>query len=211
MLPIMKKFLTVFASVLWAIHGFAQESDPLSVTLPSGRVVHFETEDQKAKFVAARERVAAATPAPAAPPASVPAVASTGMGHTAADAVPAMSGRVNVSAPTFTADYYLLAPDTWVEKPVTVSAAYVRRENSSRADGLVELRANTYGTLQGNGEQREGGHLMIVATPAAAERISTLAGTHYQYNGYGLRTTLFKGTFKKSSVGEKGYYVYVDK
>ena len=207
----MKKFLTVFASLLWAIHGFAQESDPLSATLPSGRVVHFETEDQKAKFVAARERVAAATPIPAAAPVGIPAAASLGMGHTAADVIPAMGGKVNVSAPTFTADYYLFAPETWVEKPITVSAAYVRRENSSRTDGLVELRANTYGTFQGNGEQREGGHLMIVATPAAAERISTLAGARYQYNGFGLKTTLFKGTFKKSSVGEKGYYVYVDK
>ena len=55
-------------------------------------------------------------------------------------------------------------------------------------------------------------YLTIVATQAAAERISTLAGTRYQYNNGGYtKIILFKGTFKKSEVGSKGYYVYVDK
>ena len=207
----MNKFLLILVGTLCALPLHAQEDDSLAVTLPSGRVVHFETEEQKAKFVAARARVAAATPI-AATSTGAPAMVSNGMGHTAADVVPAMNGKVNVNAPTFTADYYQFAPETWVDKSVTLSVAYIQRRNTTRADGLVELQANTYGTLQATGEQHHGGYLTIVATQAAAERISTLAGTRYQYNNGGnTKTTLFKGTFKKSEVGSKGYYLYVDK
>ena len=208
----MKKFLLILAGAFCALHGYAQEDDPLAVTLPNGKVVRFETEEQKAKFVAARARAAAATPTPAVVASSgAPAMVSNGMGHTAADVLPVMNGKVNVNAPTFTADYYLFAPETWEGKSITLSVAYIRRQESSRADGLVELRAHTYGTLQATGEQRQGGSMMIVATPAAAQRISALAGTGYQYGGWGTKTTLFKGTFKKSEVGGKGYFLYVDK
>ncbi len=206
----MKPFLIFFAVALFAIPVPAQEDDPLAVTLPSGKVVHFETEEQKAKFLAARARMAAPAPV-AASPTATPATASADIARTTAEATPQTNGKINVNAPTFTADYYLFAPQTWEGKQVTVSVAYIRRENSTRPDGLVELDANTYGTLQATGEQHHGGHLMIVATPAAAERISSLAGTRFQTGGWGTKTTLFKGTFKKSDVGSKGYYLYVDK
>ncbi len=203
----MKPLLISLAAVLFALPSLAQDADSLAVTLPSGRVVHFETEEQKAKFLAGRERAAMTPPAPAATPGASP----SRVAHLTPEATPQMNGKVNVNAPTFTADYYLFAPETWDGKQVTVSVAYLQRENATRSDKLVEFTAITYGTLQVAGEQHFGGEMTVLATPEAASRISSLAGTRYQYNGWGTKTVLFKGTFKKSPSGKKGYYLYVDK
>ncbi len=208
--PIMKPLLISFAAVLFALPALAQEDDSLTATLPSGKVVHFETEEQKAKFLAARERMAMTPPAPAVASAT-PGASPKGATHLTPEATPQMNGKVNVNAPTFTADYYLFAPETWDGKQVTVSVAYLQRENATRSDGLVAFTAVTYGTLQMSGEQHFGGEMTVLATTEAASRISSLAGTRYQYNGWGTKTVLFKGTFKKSQGGKKGYYLYVDK
>lgn len=81
----MRKILLLLLAAGFTWQAKAQDADSLSYTLPNGRVLHFESADQKAKFLAARERMAnqgaaAAAPTPAvnAPSAVAPAPASAG-------------------------------------------------------------------------------------------------------------------------------------
>ena len=179
----------------------AQAEDPLAVTLPSGRTVHFQSEDQKSAFLAAKARAAAGGAAPAAASAQ-PQPTPAKLGTTALDEKPTMGGRVNVNAPTFTADYYLFASETWVGKQITLSVADLQPvETTPRADGMLMFQADTYGSYQAWAGQRQGGYLTVLATPAAAARISLLAGTRLQYNASGVKTTLIKGQFVKLAGG----------
>ena len=190
----------IFAVLAFPAVLHAQTEDPLAVTLPSGKTVHFQSEDQKSAFLAARARAAAGGNAPAASvtPPSTPA----SLGTTALDEKPAMSGKVNVNAPTFTADYYLLAPETWVGKQITLSVADLRPvETAPRADGMLMFQANTYGSHRGWVEQRHGGYMTVLATPDAATRIAVLAGTRVQYNAAGVKLTLIKGQFAELTGG----------
>ena len=57
------KFFFAFVFLVLSASVRAQEADPLAVTLPSGKVVHFQTADQKAAFLAARSRPQPATQA----------------------------------------------------------------------------------------------------------------------------------------------------
>ena len=178
----------------------AQTADPLAVTLPSGKTVHFQSEDQKSAFLAARERAAGGT-APAAASAQ-PQPTPTSLGTTALDEKPVIGGKVNVNAPTFSADYYLFAPETWVGKQITLSVADLRPvETAPRSDGMLMFQANTYGSYPGWIGQRHGGYMTVLATPAAAARISMLAGTRVQYNASGVKMTLIKGQFTELAGG----------
>ena len=179
----------------------AQTEDPLALTLPSGKTVHFQSEDQKSAFLAARERAAAGGAAPAAASAQ-PQSTPSSLGTTALDEKPAMGGKVNVNAPTFTADYYLFAPETWVGKQITLSVADLHPiETAPRSDGMLMFQANTYGSFPGWVGQRHGGYMTVLATPAAAARISMLAGTRVQYNASGVKMTLIKGQFTELAGG----------
>ena len=75
--------------------------------------------------------------------------------------------------------------------------AYLKPKGAkTRADGLRELRAATWGVYQNRyHHHRSGGDFTILATPAAAERISMLAGTALEYDGTGVKLTLIKGKF----------------
>ena len=205
------RFACLLATLCLPLLAQAQSDDPLAVTLPSGKVLHFQTEEQKTKYLAAKERLATGSPAPA--PAAVRPTPAP-MGSAAMDEQPAMSGKVNVNAPTFTADYYMLAPETWEGKQVTLSVAYLKpKEAGTRTDGMRELRAATWGVYQNRyHHHRSGGDFTILATPAAAERISLLAGTDLEYDGTGVKLTLIKGKFaaiKDASAGATKYGLIV--
>ncbi len=210
----------------------ALRADDLTVTLPNGRSFTFQTEEQRAKFLAALDRRAPATataPAPPAvattpPPAVVRATASQaasangGLGHTALDDKPRAGGLVNVNAPTFTADYYLTAPETWVGKHITLSVAYVQTQDAiTRSDGMKQITAMTCGPTRAGSEQSFGGSISVIAPPAGVMRLAQQCGTTTQYNAWVVRTFLIKGEFavlpsgKESAPGRKLYCVIVDK
>ena len=210
----MRFLILAMAVVLPALPAAAQTEDPLAYTLPSGKVVHFQSAEQKDAFVASRERMHHAA-AQAASPTPVPAASpSAGLGHTALDDKPAASGKVNVNAPTFTAHYYMFAPETWVGKKVTLSVGYLQMRNEApRADGMRRFEASTYGVTQFSGSQDFGGSLTILAAPAAADRIVTLCGTTIQYNGNGMKMSLLHGEFQvlnaDTTTGRKTYGLIV--
>ena len=188
----MKRILFVLSLLVCLSAACAQDADPLAVTLPNGKIVHFPNAEQKAKFEAAQQRklqMAAATPTP-------PPIHHAQLGS-ALDA-PAQSGTglVNTSAPPFTANYYVIAPATWVGKSITLAVAYVTADNEgARADGLVQLTANTWNnSVVYGGDQSPGGNLVILATPAEAVRIMQQCGTTMQWMGYArLKVTMIKG------------------
>ncbi len=216
-------------AMLGAVHAQDSVSD-LTVTLPTGKVVHFQTPEQKEKFEAARAAQIARTqqeqakPQPTAAPTAMP----SSLGHTALDDQPAASGKVNPTAPTFTADYYMAAPDTWVGKQITLSVAYLHiYTRKEREDGLKEVMAFTYNNSQGGANnQLSGGNIAILAKPDVMFRLMQLCGTHWQYNGALLKTTLIRGEIRKadkltpiyssgfngySSSDTSGYCFYVEK
>ena len=190
--------------VILAALTVAQTPDPLSVTLSNGKVITFSTLEQKEKFENARAAQAAqaARAQQAADALAAKATATAKperdqqLGHTALDDKPSGSGVVNVAAPTFTADYYMLAPDTWVGKPVTLSVAYLTpgTEGESK-DGLRKLEAYTWGNAASVSDQRSGGTFTIVAPSSVAMRLMQQCGTHLQYLGWTYKTTLIKGNF----------------
>ena len=72
------------------------------------------------------------------------------LGQTALDEKPLPNGKVNPTAPTFTAEYYMPAPETWAGKQINLSVAYVRplTTTTTRTDGL---QATHGGNLQRHG------------------------------------------------------------
>ena len=217
--PAMRTFLAS-CFVFLAVAGWAAAQDvvsDLTVTLPSGKVVHFQTEEQKEKFEAARAAQAARVQQAQAKAAEEHPPQPFELGHTALDEKPTANGKVNVNAPTFTADYYMIAPETWAGKQVTLSVAYVRPEpGAARSDGLQPLWAETYNTMGGiyNGT-RFGGSIIILAKPEIAARLMQQCGTSSQYMWDRLKTTLIKGELKKAgavastatSMREYGFFV----
>ena len=210
-------FLVVTA--LGGVHAQDSVSD-LTVTLPTGKVVHFQTQEQKEKFEAARAAQLARTQQAKPQPAAAPAVTPNDLGHTSLDEKPTLSGKVNPTAPTFTADYYMAAPDTWVGKPITLSVAYFQMyTQKEREDGLKEVEASTFNNSQGGANiQLSGGEMAILAKPDVMFRLMQLCGTHYQYNGALVKTTLIRGEIRKVdtlthpySYDTSGYCFYVEK
>lgn len=215
----MRRLLPIATLVVYAVVTNAQDADPLAVTLPSGKVVHFQTDEQKARYEAALQK---RTISPvAAPPANAESSKlhspeTTGTNATA-DEKP-VSARVNASAPAFTADYYTATPAGWEGKKITLSVAYFSMSGggSENADGLQRLTAQTYNTTPGiAGSQSFGGHITVLATPGAAAKLLQQCGTRYQYQASGwLKTTLIKGEFrpledKDSAKASKQFAVYV--
>ncbi len=217
--PLFCLFLVTGGFCLAAPHfARAQDADDLSVTLPNGKVLHFQTEEQKERFEAAREAQATKLQQAAAQAIEQTPAPRKELGHTALDEVPATGGKVNLAAPTFTADYYMAAPESWVGRPITLSVALVRPiDEKPRADGLRELEALTYNNdVKGFGSQNAGGYIMIMAKPDVAFDLIQRCGTRYQYNWNRLKTTLIKGELRKfskidsSSMGSKTYGFFVE-
>ena len=191
----MKKLLLLCAFCAVPSLLQAQEADPLAVTLPNGKIVHFDSPERKAQFEAARQRKALPAAAPAAEAAASSAPRAT-LGSSLDAPANGGTGIVNTAAPAFTANYYLLAPATWVGKSVTLAVAYVTpRNETSRSDGLVQMSAMTWNNSpRSGGDQDPGGRLTILATPPEASRIMQQCGTNLQWTGYGrVKVTLIKG------------------
>lgn len=196
----------------------AQGDDPLSLTLPNGRVLHFETPEQKEKFESARAaRLSAATPAPTLKTADHPAVASlTSPAPAPAAAFPAATPlpgtpMVNTSAPAFTGDYYGLPKSgAWVGRKVTLAVAYVRQRS---ADGEVPVRFSAYtwnGRPGAASEHMEGGWVTLVATESAARKLVVQAGTQFRYTVSGMTITMLHGVVQPLTGQDKGFGVYID-
>lgn len=201
----MKKFLPFPLLVLCAAGVIAQDaaSDPLAYTLPNGKVLHFETPEQKAKFLAARERLTppqAARPAPTAP-------AVFPMGNTALDHTETVSGKVDLRAPKFSARYYMFDPASWVGKEITLGVMYVR---ASTGSGLVHAR--TGGAYGRHGRNAEDEEIDILTSPEIAGRLVTQCGTTPQLQGSRFKVTLIKGKFvEKAPPGSGQYAVAVER
>ena len=203
-----------------AAAGLAPAQDAVSdltVTLPSGKTVHFQSEDQKEKFEAARAIQTAKVQQAQAKDAEDHPPKPFELGHTALDEKPQMNGKVNPNAPTFTAEYYMIAPESWAGKQVTLSVAYLRPyTGAGRSDGNQFLLAETYNQMNGeyyNG--RFGGSILVMAKPEVASRLMVQCGTRHQYVYDRLKTTLIRGELKKldspspvgTSVGQYGFFV----
>lgn len=208
----MKIYLTLLMANLLAATALAQDADPLAVTLSNGKVVHFQSAEQKEKFEAARAGVAsraalATTPlrtvpppsaAPQTPPTETPKATPLDLrlGRTALDDVPKRNGVVNVTAPVFTADYYLLAPSTWVGKKVTLAVAYLTRQDGApTTDGLTRMQASTWNDRPGSGgDHVPGGGMTVLANPETATKLMQQCGTRLVYTGgWRVKITLIRG------------------
>lgn len=172
-----------------------QETDPLAAVLPNGKVVHFQTPEQKAKFEAARQRqaVTTATPQPAAtaPPATK---------FTNSMDAPSGHGVVNSAAPPFTASYYLLDPESWVGKKITLAVAYVKANDEQvRPDGRVQMIAATWNSSATTaGDQDSGGSIIVLAKPKVASQLVQQCGNTMQYLGWGhYKVTMIHGEIGK--------------
>jgi hypothetical protein len=102
----------------------------------------------------------------------------------------------------FTADYYLVEPDKYLGKSVTLSVAYVNPRNEQRDDGLRQLDAQTYN------QHHIGGEMMILAPPAVAARILTQCGTNRSLY-VTPKTTMVLGIFSQEKTGSRRYYLFV--
>jgi hypothetical protein len=104
--------------------------------------------------------------------------------------------------PLFTADYYLLDPESYVGKTVTVSVSYLVPLNTFRDDGLREFNAYT------SNQHQHGGYLPVLATPTKAKELAALCGTGRDVS----KSTLIQGTFskeEKGSVHAPRYYLSI--
>ena len=62
--------------------------------------------------------------------------------------------------PSNTANYYMLKPESWIDKPVTLSVAWLDGANSAELkDGYRHLRAETINL------NNWGGYITVLATP----------------------------------------------
>lgn len=215
----MRRVLPLIVLIGLATLANAQNADPLAVTLPSGKVIHFQSDEQKARYEAALQKRAISPAAVSAVPSTETAKPhSTDAGSTATTNEQSVSAKVNASAPAFTADYYTAMPDGWAGRKITLSVAYFSTsgDESEKVDGLQRLTAQTYNTTPGlAGSQSFGGHITVFATPEAAAKLLQQCGTRYQYQASGwLKTTLIKGEFrpmeaKGAAKAQKEFAVYV--
>jgi len=107
------------------------------------------------------------------------------------------------TVPIYTADYYRVNPAIYLGKEVTLAVAYVMPSDHTRADGLQELRANTYN------QNRFGGHISIVATPEIAKRVAQQCGVQHVWDH--SRVTLIRGIFESDEANAGHYCVHVTK
>ena len=197
--------LPVTLCLLLSISRCPAQDDSLSLTLPNGRVLHFESEEQKQKFEAGRAAQAArlaATPTPTVAPATPePSLV-----------LPPLPGTppVNTSAPTFTSDYYGLPKSgAWNGRKVTLAVAYVRQQ-SEDGSTPVKFTARTWNGRPGAaGSHMEGGYVTLVATEGAARKLVVQCGTDFRYTAAGMTITMLHGVVQPLE-GGKGYGIFVD-
>ena len=107
------------------------------------------------------------------------------------------------SPPVFTADYYLMDPQRYLNKTTTLAVAFLTPRNEQRADHLRLFDAYTYNL------GRSGGHISVVTTKSSAQRLITLCGARLQFSGRRVKITKLQGTFLQERGGNRGYYFLV--
>ena len=107
------------------------------------------------------------------------------------------------SPPVFTADYYLMDPQRYLNKTTTLAVAFLTPRNEQRADHLRSFDAYTYNLGQ------SGGHISVVTKKSSAQRLITLCGTRLQFSGRRVKVTNLQGTFLPERGGTRGYYFFV--
>ena len=107
------------------------------------------------------------------------------------------------SPPVFTADYYLMDPQRYLNKTTTLAVAFLTPRNEQRADHLRQFDAYTYNL------GRSGGHISVVTTKSSAQRLITLCGARLQFSGRRVKVTKLQGTFLQERGGNRGYYFLV--
>ena len=107
------------------------------------------------------------------------------------------------SPPAFTADYYLMHPQRYMNKTTTLAVAFLTPRNEQRADHLRLFDAYTYNL----GES--GGHISVATTKSSAQRLITLCGTRLRFSGRRVKITMLQGTFLQERDGNRGYYFFV--
>ncbi len=141
--------LVLLLCLLFPAAAFAQADDPLAVTLPTGKVVHFQTTEQKAKYLAARDRSATIVVAqPSATPASDPwllnkASATGPHPYFTFDAVTA--GSSGDTQYTWQTDY-----GSYIANRTTAKHVSIKVGNSGGAPGAVRVRWFFYTDAAGN-------------------------------------------------------------
>jgi hypothetical protein len=102
----------------------------------------------------------------------------------------------------FTADYYLVNPDAYLGKEVTLSVSSLNPRNEQPPDdGLRQLDAQT-------ANQHKNGVTLMLAPPAIAASLIQLCGT--QRSGkVGAKVTMFHGVFSQEKTGLRRYYLHV--
>ncbi len=87
------------------------------------------------------------------------------------------AGSAMAQAPVFTAHYYMLQPEKWLDKNVTLNVGSVKLTDSAATkDGYKEVQLYTANS------NLDGGYMRALVTPAALERVVKLCGTQvYEY------------------------------
>lgn len=106
-------------------------------------------------------------------------------------------------SPLFTADYYLMDAQRYLNKTTTLAVAFLTPRNEQRADHLRLFDAYTYNL------GRSGGHISVVTTKSSAQRLITLCGARLQFSGRRVKITKLQGTFLQERGGNRGYYFLV--
>ena len=107
------------------------------------------------------------------------------------------------SPPVFTAEYYLMDPQRYLNKKTTLAVAFLTPRNEQRADHLRLLDAYTYNLGQ------SGGHISVATTKSGAQRLISLCGARLQFSGRRVKITMLQGTFLQERDGNRGYYFFV--
>lgn len=108
-----------------------------------------------------------------------------------------------VSPPAFTADYYLMHPQRYLNKTTTLAVAFLTPRKEQRADDIRSFDAYTYNLGQ------SGGHMSVVTTKNRVENLISLCGTRLRFSGRKVKVTMLNGTFLQEKGGNRGYYFLV--
>jgi hypothetical protein len=108
-----------------------------------------------------------------------------------------------VTPPVFTADYYLMDPQRYLNKKTTLAVAFLTPRSEQRPDHLRLLDAYTYNLGQ------SGGHISVVTPRSNVQRLITLCGTRLRFSGRRVKITMLKGTFLQERHGNREYYFFV--
>ena len=107
------------------------------------------------------------------------------------------------SPPAFTADYYLMHPQRYLNKTTTLAVAFLTPQNEQSTDQLRRFDAYTYNLEQ------SGGLISVVTSKSKAESLINLCGTRLKFSGRRVKTTMLRGTFLQKRGGNRGYYFLI--